>query len=355
MTSAATAMLVLSLAPGIGPRSLARLMQAFGSAECALAASPREWSELAQVPPELLDGTRDRRQVERVLKECDRLGIRTITLGSRDYPAALSTIYDPPAVLYVKGTLPDEDMLERSVAIVGTRKPSSAGLSFTYRLAADLSRAGAVVISGLALGIDSEAHRAIVACDGVGVAVLAGGLDSIHPHANAELASAITRKGCLVSERPPGTRLHRGHFVGRNRLISGLAKAVAVVEAGERSGALTTADFALDQGRSVHVMPGRPGDPRLIGSLQLLADGAHMLLTARDIVTELGLLEPELVSRSLPESAEVERLFDSGGVSFDALLAMSGLEPPKLLTALGRLELAGHVRRGDDGLYYRLD
>lgn len=350
-------MLTMSLTPGIGPRSLARLLQAFGSAECALAAGPDEWRELAQVSPELWAGTRDTRLMEQVLRQCDRFGIGIVTLGDSEYPSALSMIYDPPAVLYVKGSLPDAATLAGTVAIVGTRKPSSAGLSFTYRLAADLCRAGAVVVSGLALGIDSEAHRAAVAGDGVGMAVLPGGLDSIYPPVNRGLAAAIVQNGCLLSEHPPGSSLHRRQFVGRNRLISGIAKAVAVVEAGVRSGALTTADFALEQGRSVHVMPGRPGDARVAGSLQLLADGAHLLLTASDIAAELDLLQPSSLPRSLPELGSVDagRLFQSGSASFDAILAASGMGPPQLLTALGRLELAGRLRRGDDGLYYLLD
>jgi DNA processing protein len=348
------AALRLSLTPGIGPRTLRKLLDAFGGPEAALTASGGEWRRLAGVPPELLAearGIRVERRIEKVRRDCERLGLSRLALGEPDYPAALAAIHDPPAVLYIAGRLPDGNALARSVAIVGTRKASDHGLAFSYRIASDLTRAGVTIVSGLARGIDAEAHRAVADSSGCAVAVLPRGLDAIHPPANRPLARRLLAGGCLLSEQPPGTGVQRGHFAGRNRIISGLSRAVIVIEAGERSGALLTAEFAIEQGRSVFVMPGRPGDHRVAGSLALLREGASVLLDAGDVAAELGLpLAPP--DRSLPELGAAGPLLAGGNATFDALLSASGLGPAELLARLGRLELAGKLRRGHDGRYY---
>jgi DNA processing protein len=237
---------------------------------------------------------------------------------------------------------------------VGTRKASDHGRAFAYRVAAELSEMGAVVVSGLATGIDAEAHKGVVDRQGVGIAVLAGGLDRVHPWANRGLARDLCERGCLLSEHPPGTSPRRGYFAGRNRLISGLSRALAVVEAGVGSGALLTAEFALEQGRPVFVMPGRPGDLRVAGSLPLLRDGANLLLSALDIAAELGLEAEGLDRAPLREVGDDGTLFAGKGASLDAMVAASGLSAPLLLARLSQLELAGRIRRGDDGLYYRV-
>lgn len=355
MNQASHAILALSLTPGIGPRNLTRLLSAFGSAEAALVASAHDWKEQAGVSPALHRASRAGGSVERLLRECERLALRVLTLDSEEYPAALAAIYDPPPVIYVRGTLPPATAIERSVAIVGTRKPSSHGLTFAHRLSADLARAGAVVVSGLAAGIDTEVHWAVVGTGGIGIAVLPGSLHDVHPSANRQLAERLCENGCLFSEHPPGTSLRRGHFAGRNRLISGISKAVAVVEAGAGSGALLTADFALEQGRSVFAMPGRPGDARIAGNLRLLHEGANFLLSAEDIADELGVRVASARSGEIPEIAASRNLFASGRASFDAILDASGLTPPELLATLTRLELGGRIRRGPDGLYYLLE
>lgn len=355
MGRASNAIMALALTPGIGPRNLRRLLGAFGSAEKALDASAAAWKERAGVSPALKAASGETGAVERVLRDCARLGYKVLTLDDDEYPSALAAIYDPPPVLYLRGTLPPPAALERSVAIVGTRKPSSHGLTFAHRLSAELAGAGAVVVSGLAIGIDTEVHRAVVAAGAVGIAIVPGSLHDVHPSVNRRLAEQLCRDGCLVSEHPPGTSLRRGHFVGRNRLISGISKIVAVVEAGKGSGALLTADFALDQGRTVFTMPGRPGDARVAGNLRLLHEGAGILLSSADIAYELGLNVVSAAAREVPEITGGRRLFASGSASFDAMLAASGLTPPELLARLGRLELSGRIRRGADGLYYLLD
>jgi DNA processing protein len=356
LSAESDAMLTLALTPGIGPRTTARLLASFGTAAAVLGASAKGWREGAGVATELRSAAlAARNEVPRVREECARRGMSVVTLDSAAYPLPLATIYDPPTALFLRGVAPGPGAFARSVAIIGTRRPSEQGLSFAYRLAADLSRAGAVVVSGLALGIDAEAHRAVVRLGGTGIAVLPGGLDRVHPQFHGRLAAALCENGCLLSEHPPGTSIRRGSFVGRNRLISGLARVVAVIEAPERSGALLTADFGLEQGRSVYAMPGRPGDERIAGNLRLLHDGAGLLLSAADLLLELGLQAAVDDQRRLPELGSAERALASGSASFDALLADSGLTPPELLARLGRLELEGRVRRAADGRYYLQD
>lgn len=291
-------------------------------------------------------------RLQGLLPRCDEAGIEILALDTPDYPAMLAAIFDAPPVLYVRGRSLSDLPLQRSVAIVGTRKASNQGLAFSYRLAAELSSAGAVIVSGLAIGIDAEAHRAVVEGEGVGIGVLAGGLDGVHPPVNRQLALALCERGCLVSEHPPGSSPQRAFFVGRNRLISGLSRAVAVIEAGKGSGALTTAEFANEQGRTLFVMPGRPGDPRVAGSLPLLLDGATPLLSSAEVAAELGLGVQEREEEPIVELGDDGSLF-TAGATFDAIAAVSGLPAPSLLARLSRLEMAGLVRRGTDGRYYR--
>lgn len=352
------ALLRLSLTPGIGARTFAKLLAEFGSAEAALAAPPHSWHALAEVPARLLYLARSgavTAAVERVRQQCEKLGLQILTLGNPPYPPSLAAIHDPPAVLYLRGSLPDMAAMNRAVAIVGTRKPSSHGLWFTRRLAAELSRKGAIVVSGLAVGIDAEAHKGVVSAGGVGIAVLPGGLDAVYPWINRGLATELCRSGCLLSESPPGSTLRRANFVARNRLISGLSRALVVIEAGEGSGALTTVEFAADQGRTVFVMPGRPGDQRMAGSLGLLRDGATILLSSSDLASELGLEMGSTERRAPRELGEAAPLLLAGGASLDAMASASGLAPPQLLAHLSRLEIDGRIRRASDGRYYLLD
>ena len=344
-----------ALTPNLGVRSVGKLRTQFRTLCEAYEAADEGW-EAAGVQPRLKHLARSRQVAEsvwRVRKRCEEFGIRTLALDTREYPANLAQIFDPPPVLFVRGRLPSDLQLQRSAGIVGTRKPSDHGLAFTYRLAGELSTAGVVVASGLAMGIDAEAHRAVVDRAGIGIGVLAGGLDRVHPPANRRLAERLCERGCLVSEHPPGVSPRPAFFVGRNRLISGLSRAVGIVEAGARSGAILTATFALEQSRSVFVMPGRPGDPRVEGSLQLLRDGGTVLISAEDFAAELRLGVLGAASGPIAELGDDGSLF-SAGVSFDALMAASGLTAPKLLALLSRLEMDGRIRRGSDGFYYRL-
>jgi DNA processing protein len=207
------------------------------------------------------------------------------------YPALLARIADPPPRLWLRGN--PRALVAPCVALIGSRAASSYGLQVAERLAADLARAGVTVVSGLARGVDSAAHRGALTT-GRTVAVLGSGVDVIYPPEHAELAERILRReGALLSELPPGTPPRRGHFPRRNRLISGLSLAVVVIEASTRSGSLQTARFALEQGREVLAVPGTILGDRFRGSHALLRDGAKLVESASDILEELRLPDPD--------------------------------------------------------------
>jgi DNA processing protein len=264
----------------VGPATYLRLMAEHGHAEAALAALPdiaRDAGVDAYAPcPEAVAAAE--------LKAARRLGATLLCLGDAGYPEALSRIPDAPPILWALG---DPALLHRpSVAIVGTRNASALGARMTRHLARDLGEAGFVVVSGLARGIDALAHHA--ALETGTIAVQAGGLDILYPAENAELAGRIGKTGLRLSEMPFGLQPQGRHFPRRNRIVSGLAQAVIVVEAAARSGSLITARCALDQGREVMAVPGHPLDSRASGANILLRDGATLVRSAADVVEALG-------------------------------------------------------------------
>jgi DNA processing protein len=210
------------------------------------------------------------------------VGAEPITVADPKYPPQLREIYDPPFVLFVRGTIPSLE--QPLVAIVGTRKPSRAGTDAAHALASECSRAGVPVVSGLALGIDSAAHAGALAAGGITVAVLGSGIDCIYPRSHRSLAARILDTGgAIISEYPPRAEPRKYYFPARNRIISGLCRAVVVVEAPERSGALITADYALDQGRDLYVHAVSKSSAQGGGSRRLIIDGAPVIRTVNDI------------------------------------------------------------------------
>ena len=280
----------LSRSGNVGPRTFRRLIHRFCTAAAALAALP----ELAR-----RGGGRAPRIAtpEEAAAEADAAaacGARLLAACEPDYPRLLRAIADPPPVLFVRG---DAAMLARpAVGVVGTRNASLNGRRLAERFAADLGACGWVIASGLARGIDTAAHRA--ALETGTVAVLAGGVDVVYPPENAELYDAICAKGAVISEIAPGTQPQARHFPRRNRLISGLARGVLVVEAALRSGALITARMALEQGREVFAVPGSPLDPRARGPNDLIRQGATLAEDADDVVNALEGAAP--LRRALP-------------------------------------------------------
>lgn len=296
-------------------------------------------------------------------------GAQLLLWGGPDYPVALMDLPDAPPILWAKG---DPGLMQRPmVAMVGARNASSLGLRMARRLAEGLGAGGQVVVSGLARGIDAAAHDAALASGTV--AVMAGGVDVIYPEENAELAAQIAAKGCLVSEQPMGLQPQTRHFPARNRIISGLSRAVVVVEAAARSGSLITAKDALDQGREVMAVPGHPFDARAAGCNMLLRDGATLVRHAGDVAEALGLASPAVQdapepAAPLPGSDAPRRpLADIAAVhgqilarlgpsplAEDQLIRDLALPASVLTPALVSLELEGQITRAPGGLLSRV-
>jgi DNA processing protein len=293
-------------------------------------------------------------------------GLAAVPWTAAAYPAALAAITDPPAVLWTRGAL---GALERpAVAVVGSRAASPYALAVAERLAGDLASRGLAVVSGLARGVDSASHRGALAAGGVTIAVLGSGADIIYPSEHAALARQIEATGLIVSELVPGTPPLPGFFPLRNRIISGLSRAVVVIEAGEKSGSLITARLALDQGRDVLAVPGNILSGRNRGSHGLLRDGAKIVEDADDILEELGMVRKGVVPVSsrdaseergaapfpaLPEDPVLACLIPGEPADLDAIAERTGVAPARLLTRLFELELRGLVARSGGGRFER--
>jgi DNA processing protein len=290
------------------------------------------------------------------LDRAERGGIHAISWGDAAYPALVTVIADPPPVLWVRGTPAAFDA--PAVAVVGSRAGSPYGLAAGAHIAGDLARRGVTVVSGLARGIDSAAHRAALTAGGATIAVLGSGVDVVYPPEHRALADDIAATGALVSELVPGTPPRAPFFPLRNRIISALARAVVVIEAGEKSGSLITARAALEQGRDVLAVPGNILNGRNRGGHGLLRDGAKIVETADDILEELGL------SRAVRETG---RVWDGRGQpdampswlppgeprDLDAIAAETGLPVTTILARLLELELQGRAKRAGGGRFVR--
>jgi DNA processing protein len=281
-------------------------------------------------------------------------GVHVLAWNDARFPAGLLTIPDPPPALWYRGVL---DVLDApAVAIVGSRAASAVALETAARLGADLAARGVVVVSGLARGVDSAAHRGALQ-RGVTIAVLGSGLERVYPHEHVPLATDIARTGLVISEYPPDRAPLPFQFPQRNRLISGLSRAVVVIEASDKSGSLITAECALEQGRDVMAVPGNVLSGRNRGGHALIRDGAKIVECADDIVVELDLAAPALGAHSCTERLVDDpllRTMEAGqAYDLDALSRATGLETCRLLPRLLDLELQGSVRRVDGGRFVR--
>lgn len=233
---------------------------------------------------------------DKVLADCQRLGLRILTIQDAEYPGRLQNIYDPPCLLYVKGRLPAFDE-EAAVAVVGTRNCTPYGVACAEKLGYGLTKGGGIVVSGLARGIDAAATRGALRAGGVTVGVVGNGLDVHYPYESRYLYEDVAAAGVLLSEYPPGSEAAKGHFPARNRIMSGLSLATLVVEAPERSGALITAETALEQGREVFAVPGPIDAPTSLGCNRLIRDGAGLVSDAWDILREYEARFPDKLRR----------------------------------------------------------
>ncbi len=289
---------------------------------------------------------------ERVLESLKKAGIRAYPLMHPEFPFRLRQIHDPPLVIYMKGHLRPDD-LQHSCAIVGTRQPTSYGQRLAKEFGRDLARSGVAVISGMAVGVDSLAHWGAIEGGGKTAAVLATGVDVCYPSSNKPLYSKLTQDelGVVVSEFRPGTTPEPWRFPARNRIISGLSQAVAVIEAGETSGSLITARLAFEQSREVFSVPGRIDNPMSKGTNSLIAKTiAHLCTGYEDIMKEMMWVPAPV--KTIPnvvelygKEREVYDLVSNEPVHFDVLCERSGIDPPELSAALTMLELAGVIIR----------
>jgi len=342
----------------VGPRTFRMLLDRFGSAVAALEAMP-ELARRGGAPR--LGRICSRDEAAREIEAARALGVALVALSEPGYPPRLRAIADPPPLLAVRGNA--AALARPTVAIVGSRNASGAGLKIAGLFAHEIGAAGFVIASGLARGIDAAAHRGSLASGTV--AVLAGGHDNIYPEEHAGLLEEILHEGAAISERPLGWELRARDFPRRNRLISGLALGVIVIEAAKRSGSLITARMALEQGREVFAVPGSPLDPRCEGTNDLLKQGATLVTEAADVVS---VIEP-ILGRPIALAEDGEPVDDSQAadpdadqrarivgllgptpVGIDDLVRFAAASPAIVRMVLLELEIAGRLQRHGNGL-----
>ncbi len=344
-------LLTLHLIPGVTPRIVRALRDRAPLSETLR--RPQDHSDL--LPAEAVEAVRSgaaRRQAEAEAASAARSGTRIVGIHEQEYPGLVRPAHDPPPVLFVRGSLLPEES-GRAVALVGSRAATPAGRALGRRMARELGAAGATVVSGLARGIDSEAHAGALEAKARTIAVLGSGLDRIYPPEHEALAAAIARSGALVSEFPMATPPHKSHFPRRNRILATWGRGVVVVEAGARSGALVTARLALDEGREVLAVPGHPSQPNSAGTNALIRDGAVLVRDAEDIAEELGLPRTRREANAETLDSLLALLDPVAPTSMEALAAASALSPGPLLARLMALELDGLVRRLPGPLFLR--
>jgi len=355
----------LALADGVGAIIFRRLVEHFGGVEAAAVASAGEMKAVDGVGEKTAAAVAavSDEQIDQELAEAERGGVRILTADDADYPKALRTIHDYPALLYVRGSLKDTDAL--AVAVVGARRCSHYGLEQAERFGELLARAGFTVVSGGARGIDTAAHRGALAAAGRTVAVMGCGLARSYPPENEELFERIVSDGhgAIVSELPMLSDLRGGNFHSRNRIISGLSLGVLVVEAARRSGSLITARQADEQGRALFALPGRVDSPTSQGANELIRDGAILIQNLDDILEHLDRVGEQMApqpadepitpaSLTETESALLEAL-GGGELSLDELARRTGIDSAKAAASMTMLVLKGAVAQKPGGVFAR--
>ena len=364
------ALLRLALTPGVGPTRIATLVDAFGDADAVLRAPVARLRQVDGVGPRLAEriasaaGAAAGERARETLRRLERIGAEVLTPGDGRYPDAFSTVSQPPFVVFALG---DFELLHRpAVAVVGTRTPTSYGVSVTIRIASDLAEAGYGVVSGMAAGIDAAGHAASLDAGVGSIGVLGQGIDRVYPAENRDLFTRMRREGLLLSEFAPGEPPMAGHFPRRNRLIAALGAGVLVVEMSLKSGAQHTVNFALELGREVFAVPGPIGSPVSEGTNQLIREGACLVTGAADILEALGEVSAR-PGRTAPDSPasrpaspapvaptpipvvegdekQVVATLRTGPRHVDEIVAESGLPAGRILSLLLGLELRGLVR-----------
>jgi DNA processing protein len=349
------ALILLNAVDAIGSVRIKKLLEAFGKPQEVFKATPHEWAKAAGLSPVMarrMLETEKSFDVDAEIKEAGRHGIKILTVYDDGYPALLKEVYDPPVVLYVKGCFEPCD--QNAIGVVGSRGASFYGLSCAKEFSNFLARAGLTIVSGMARGIDTAAHRAALDAGGRTIAVLGSGLLDIYPPENELLFGQISGKGAVVSEFPLHTPPFAKNFPVRNRIISGLSRGVLVVEASAKSGALITARFALEQGREVFAVPGKVSSDTSSGANELIKQGAKMATVPQEILEDLRF------NFIMPVPSDAVSAFDRGlnhkemkvvdilgdePLALDDISCQTGLKVPDLLSILTHLELKKAVKQ----------
>ncbi|MDQ3623221.1 MAG: DNA-processing protein DprA [Verrucomicrobiota bacterium] len=348
------ACIALNMVPNLGPVRLRKLLEVYETPERVLLARAAELRAVEGVGREVAEGIADwqsRVDLPAELERIEKFGAHVITRSSPEYPRDLREIYNPPILLYVWGTLTAAD--HRAIAVVGSRKTSHYGLECAKKLSYQLAYAGLTVVSGLARGIDTAAHQGALAAQGRTVAVIGSGLMELYPPENQSLAEKISASGAVVSEFPMTFPPDRQTFPYRNRIVAGWGQGILVVEAGANSGALITANQAIEHGRLVYSVPGPIDRPTSAGSNKLIQQGAKLTMSAGDILDDLYSLFPQRaaikpVADAQPPLSQEENCvlecLDSGGTPLDAIVTKSRLPTGKVSSTLLALEMKRLVK-----------
>ncbi|HEU0164920.1 MAG TPA: DNA-processing protein DprA [Thermomicrobiales bacterium] len=344
--------------PYVGPVSIRKLLERFGSLEAAWHLDGRRLrAALNERAVASVESTRRELDVNQLMSDLERDRISVVTLAEEGYPRLLREIHSSPPVLFYRGDLIPEDAT--AVAIVGTRQVTAYGRAVAEDLAGGLARAGITIVSGLAKGVDGIAHRAALEAGGRTIAVLGGGINRLYPYEHRHLAERITTSGAVLSDYFPDSKPEGLNFPARNRIISGLSLGVIVVEAPEKSGALITVDFAADQGRDVFAVPGPLGAERSAGCNRILRDGARLVRSADDVLEDLrlrGQAREVEVQQALPLGEDERRVLavlTGEPMHIDDICEQANLSTPLVSAHLITMELQGLVRNAGAQHYVR--
>lgn len=341
---------------GLGPVRLKRLLDIYQDPKLVWNADPRELVKLGIPRPviEKLNKARQEINPGEYSESLFKSGIKILTLFDDDYPSLLKQIYDPPVVIFYRGKILSKD--QNAIGIVGTRKITGYGKIITEDFTRRLSRSGLTIVSGLARGVDTIAHKSAIAEEGRTLAVLGGGINHIFPPENSNLAKQIEDFGAVLSEFPPDYPHLAGNFPSRNRIIAGLSKAVLVTEAALDSGSLITARAAIEEGRDVFAIPGPITSQLSFGPSQLIKEGAKLVTTPEEILAELGIQsEKKVLKLDLSKLSEIEKLvlacLENESKHIDEICRELNRPPAEVSSALLKMEIQGLIKNLNSGVY----
>ncbi len=359
--------IALNLIDGIGPLAIKRMVEYAGGTEKIFSMCYRQLSKVSGAPLKAAEKVAFARETRTFHREIDYIreeGISVLCVEDENYPASLAGIYDPPPVIYYRGSLPREQ--EITVAMVGSRRCSLYGMRAAGDLSGSLAASGVTVISGMARGIDSAAHRGALTSGGRTVAVMGTGFRHLYPKGSEELVKKISESGAVITEFPSEVTPSKNTFPRRNRIISGLSRGVVVVEAARKSGALITVDYALEQGRDVFAVPGPLGSMTSSGTNLLIQNGAKLVLSADDILDEIGQPLEMAVTAGEPQGPEKKEegitprqasvlgyIPQKAAAHIDEISVFSGISPGELYGDLISLELGGYIKTLPGAMYSR--